>query len=255
MRYFSLFGLILIFSLLFQPVFDWLVYGKISYARGSYADVHDFQLSRTNVLFEVEGKATQNEIASCQDRIFSASKLLPKSHLSVLKKIILVFDASARRGLSASTTMKIRCVDLMGEEFRAVFVHEMGHIVDLGFLKGSKKSGTSPFRDGENPIYNDDSSLNYYSVSWKDSFIFSENAEKLDFVSGYGSSDVFEDFAETYTYYFLHGPEFRYLTRYNDALFKKYTYLKEYVFSDIEYGEALYEITPRYSRPYDITKI
>ena len=44
-----------------------------------------------------------------------------------------------------------------------IFVHELGHVVDLGLLKGKNRQA-SEFRDGSTPIYSDDQSLNFYRI-------------------------------------------------------------------------------------------
>ncbi len=52
----------------------------------------------------------------------------------------------------------------MNQEFLAVVIHEMGHVVDLGLSSsGNKKSGiSSKFRNGKLLFYKDDPSVQYF---------------------------------------------------------------------------------------------
>ncbi len=160
---------------------------------------------------------------------------LPKWHTQVLKDLEVQKNKNISRGLSNSRKIILHTSSIQNQqELIAVFVHEMGHITDLGALKGKKGHKTS-FYDGKTPILNDDLSLIFYQISWKTATQKKNSAKKSDFVSGYASSDCFEDFAETYLFYRLHGEKFRGILRYSPALKKKYEFMKRYVFKGQEF--------------------
>ena len=79
--------------------------------------------------------------------------------------------------------------------------------------------------------------------------------DKMDFVSGYAMTDPFEDFAESYAYYILHGTEFRRLARVNNSVKQKYDYLKTTVFEGKEYfiGDPELRRMNYGMRNYDVT--
>ena len=127
------------------------------------------------------------------------------------------------------------------DELISVFVHELGHIVDLGTLKNTS-GGQSEFRDGKTPIFKNDISLKFYRISWKNSKERKETATRADFVSGYSLSSPFEDFAESYLFYRLHGEKFRQIAKKSNALQKKYDFMKQYVFENKEFQKG--KVTP-----------
>ena len=122
-------------------------------------------------------------------------------------------------------------------------------------MTGDLSSGASKFVDGSKRIYLNDKSLDFYKISWEDDKTMKDDADKLDFVSGYAMTDPFEDFAESYAYYILHGTEFRLLTRYNQEIKQKYNYLKNEVFAGNEFinGNPVITNMKISSRDYDVT--
>jgi len=138
----------------------------------------------------------------------------------------------------------------------------MGHIMDTGVMSGSYEAGASAYNDGSNRVYLNDPSVEFYNISWEREDKLLGGATKYDFVSGYAMSDPFEDFAESYAYYVLHGNAFRKLTLHNDKLAQKYDFLKNKVFNGMEYengmdeekvniGKRHYDVTVL---PYDLNK-
>jgi len=119
-------------------------------------------------------------------------------------------------------------------ELISVFIHEMGHIVDLGVLQG-KKGRVSKFRDGNKAILADDKSLLFYKISWKDGKTRLPHATQKDFISGYAMYSPFEDFAEAYIFYRLHGEKFRQIAKESPALKRKYSFFKKNVFDGEEF--------------------
>jgi len=188
----------------------------------------------------------KEDLTHCKSLSYQALQILPKNHAKQLKKITYMFDPEARRGYGGQTTIKIRCIEVTDEEFVGVFLHEMGHIVDTGLIQGSLVYGKSEFLDGRKAIYNNDSSLKFYQISWKNNITL-KTKNSLHFISGYSKTDPFEDFAESYNSYVSQGSRFRTLAKNNVALAKKYAVLKKYFFNNKEYGEEAQ------TRTYDTT--
>jgi hypothetical protein len=72
-------------------------------------------------------------------------------------------------------------------------------------------------------------------LSWRDEETQKYLAERKDFVSGYAMTDPFEDFAESFNFYVLHGADFRAIANESTVLAKKYDFLKDKVFSGLEF--------------------
>ncbi len=160
---------------------------------------------------------------------------LPKAHTKQLKKLELRNKAHYSRGMANHeklilNTGKIKTRD----EFMSVFIHEMGHIVDLGHLKGTKGHRTK-FRDGKRSIFSDDPSVKFYRISWINDKNRRRGTKRKDFVSGYAMSDPFEDFSESYLFYRLHGDKFRHIARTSTSLRRKYDFLRTNVFNGEEF--------------------
>ena len=156
---------------------------------------------------------------------------LPNNHLVSLEKIsINPFQESDSRGRANSAQMVLNAYGLSHQEFLSVFLHEIGHVVDLGVLTSE---GFEPTSFQSTKI--GDLSLKFYSFSWAASLIPLESTLSSDFVSEYAQQSAYEDMAESYLFYFLHGKEFRTRTKTNPILDKKYAFLKEFVFKDKEY--------------------
>ncbi len=136
--------------------------------------------------------------------IASVLAKLPSDHLSTLKNLVLDYNPKAHRGLGGKSLIILRAVDMDETELYGVLIHEIGHSVDLGHLSEVKRKKISEFNDGKKPVYETDPSLEFYRISWTDEKTRKRDASNLDFVSGYGLSDPFEDFAECYVYYVLH---------------------------------------------------
>ncbi|MEK9132386.1 MAG: hypothetical protein AAB606_01605, partial [Patescibacteria group bacterium] len=102
-------------------------------------------------------------------------------------------------------------------------------------LTGTENGEFSGFYDFDLPVTKDDKSSLFYKITWRSESVMRSNSSELDFVSLYGMTNPFEDFAETYTYYRLHGAEFRKLAKKNYKLWRKYKFMKKYVFAGAEF--------------------
>ncbi len=181
-----------------------------------------------------DSKIATTEIESCKALIENTLIALPENLTTSLDEMKLFFSKRNPRGLSNSHLIELRCGSLSENEIVAVFVHELGHIVDLGKLKGS---GFAPsgFADGSLKIPADDPSVKFYKLSWRNEREQKFLAERKDFVSGYAMSDPFEDFAESFNFYVLHGKDFRAIKKESSVLAQKYDFLKNEVFEGVEF--------------------
>ncbi len=175
------------------------------------------------------------ELQNIKEILRSGIMTLPKSHTQSLKTLTVKNKAHQSRGLANSNTLilNVGTIDTE-EELLAVFVHEMGHVTDLGTYKSDKGFPTN-FRDRGRTVMSGDISTKFYKIAWKDSDSRRSYTSRNDFVSGYAMSDPFEDFAESYIFYRLHGEKFRHLAKSSDVLAKKYNFMRVYIFNGSEY--------------------
>jgi hypothetical protein len=157
-----------------------------------------------------------------------ALRLMPKRCQSSLKNFYVRYDNPSNRGLGGKSTM-ILTGNVTDSEFRALFLHEFGHIIDLGCLQGDSRTGSSTFADGKEQMFANDPSVLFYTISWKDSHTQRGNVSPEDFVSGYASWDAFEDFAESFAYYMLHREVFAERAQENSSLAAKYQWFMQHL--------------------------
>ncbi len=181
-------------------------------------------------------KADNQVVDNCAQKLENVIGRLPLRAKHKLKDLTLYFSNEGRRGLGGGNTIVLRCTNVTDQELIGVLIHELGHLEDGSVLVGSEQSGESNFLDGTRPVYNDDPSLQFYRLSFIDEETLKHNSVETDFVSGYAMSDPFEDFAETYLFYFLHGNRFRHLAQNQPILAQKYAFMKEQVFNGEEYS-------------------
>jgi hypothetical protein len=125
-------------------------------------------------------------------------------------------------------------------EVSKVLVHEIGHMIDIyTFKKNLKKS---------------DISEEFYKISWKDPTTIKAWVPQASFISGYASTNQYEDFAESFTMYIFHNKEFLKRAQQNDYLKQKYNFLKTRVFWDAFLLSA-YEQNTVPKKVWDVTKI
>jgi len=153
---------------------------------------------------------------------------LPQKCSSSLNRLYVRYKKPKRRGLAGSKSI-ILDGTVPDEEFRALFLHEFGHVVDLGCFKGNASAGQSFFKDGAMLIYNDDPSAVFYTISWKNGKTKKSGWKKEDFASGYASYDPFEDFAEAFLYYVLQRDAFEVRAEHNASMRLKLAWFKKYI--------------------------
>lgn len=179
---------------------------------------------------------------------------LPEKCRETLQNFYVRYKKQKHRGLAGKHVM-ILDGTVPDKEFLALFVHETGHNFDLGCLKGKSTAKKSSFSDGDEAIYNDDPSVNFYNISWLTSTVQRSTARPEDFVSGYAAYAVFEDFAESFAYFYLHNDEFLKRAKNNTALARKYIWMRDVVF-DGNIPRSASGNAPFTGRvPWDITKL
>lgn len=181
---------------------------------------------------------------------------IPESHLTSLRKIEAEFGEDKRRGLASFRSIYLGVDAIESDaELRRVLIHEIGHLVDLGALKGERGAEKSHFRDGSNIIYKSDPSINFYSLCWDDEHTQNNNCSGNDFVSEYAQTDVFEDFAESYLLFTENNQSFQKMAEESNILAQKYQFFADTVFN----GE--FELSPENQdlvageRVWDLTKV
>jgi hypothetical protein len=204
--------------------------------------------------FEVRNFDTSEENinTALKDNISKALNKLPAEHAKTVRNIILDFSPAANRGLGGNNLIILRSVGMGANELIGVLVHEIGHNVDYGYLTDKNTDKRSGFMDGNSPVYITDPSVDFYRICWDNESKLKKTANNFDFVSGYAMADPFEDFAETYTYYVLHGNDFRALTSANPNIYAKYRFMKYRVFNGVEFDTDDGRVKPD-NRPWDTT--
>lgn len=177
-------------------------------------------------------------------QISTALAIMPQGFDNRLRTLYIVYgDPEMRRGLSG-----LGVVFMKGEEldFFRVLVHEFGHIQDLH--REVSFGEKSQFYDGQYRLFQQDPSVEYYSISWANTF---ERTSDLEgYASSYGSSDPFEDFAEAFALYVLQGETFLNWQLSNTVIQKKYQFI-----SDAYSGRSFPSTNLFSTRPYDVTML
>jgi len=190
-----------------------------------------------NLFSAVNYKTSQEKINSQSiEKLLQASlRKLPVRHTAHLKSLEIKNELNASRGLANSHQIVLNTTGFDSRaEIVAVLVHELAHVVDLSYLKG-KRGFKTTFKYSGKSIRNDDPSINFYRLSWRRNDQRKKNSKIEDFISGYATSNVFEDFAESYTMYRLHGNIFRAKALKSMKLQAKYNFIKNNVFDKQEF--------------------
>ena len=179
---------------------------------------------------------------------------------SVLEEITITLDQGKRRWHSTRNEITINAWWLTSyAEFLEVFTHEIGHIVDLWIIKWVDSVFDASFTEfGKVVFAQDDDSLRFYDYSFESEKDRKSDITRKDFVSWYGMSDPFEDFAESFNAYMNHNSYFKYLAKNNDILKKKYNFIANYFGGKFLYSNDSDLINVNKNivrRPYDTTKL
>lgn len=125
-------------------------------------------------------------------------------------------------------------------ESMKVFVHELGHIVDLHYLPN---------------LWDYDPSENFYNISWLSYQVKKKNTKIEDFVSWYSLTNKYEDFAESFWFYIFHNEEFKRRASKNINIARKYNFFSKFVFINSEFQNTYFENTNIVAYNWDTTKI
>ncbi|MCF7830846.1 putative zinc-binding metallopeptidase [Candidatus Gracilibacteria bacterium] len=188
--------------------------------------------SAKNFRFKKEDQLKLNETKGILENIMA---VLPQRHINALRDLELRNITHPSRGMANKEKLILHLPAIGNQnEFTAVFIHEMGHIVDLGMIT-SINGGQTEFYDNDQPVFAKDQSVQFYRLSWQTSYTIKPSADRKDFVSGYAMTNVFEDFAESYLFYRAHGEKFREIMVGSEVLQQKYAFLKNVVFAGQEF--------------------
>lgn len=125
-------------------------------------------------------------------------------------------------------------------EVSKVLVHEIGHMIDIYALKGSS--------------WKTDPSEEFYKISWENTSTIRAWVSQSSFISGYASTNQYEDFAESFAMYVFHNNDFLNRTKQDDILKQKYNFLHSHIFWNAFIGSS-YEKNPIPKKIWDVTKI
>jgi|GEM_PF-289238 hypothetical protein len=222
----------------------------------TFVPLSDFKNFGVSTSYRVEGvfpsDSVMYQLKYCESRIYDAYRVFPAAHRSELKRLMFLWTANTQRGLGGDGAIHLKCNDISDEELTSVFVHEMGHIVDTGVLGGHSAAGMSAYVDPRSSVFKDDPSIDFYSVSWRSAKAVHKGSTANDFVTIYGMSNPFEDFAETYNFYLLHGSQFKFMASSNKRLGAKYDYMKRRIFDGKEFANNDFKLNSK-RRNYDST--
>lgn len=208
------------------------------------------------VNIEVQGLETKN-IEACKSITAKTVSDFGR-YLDSLDKVVIHSDSKLRRGLANASVIYVRCLPDL-EEYLNVLVHEIGHVIDLGYLVDNQDSSNSQFKDFNQFVKVADSSYKFYSISWKTNKEHNKRVITKDFVSIYASEDPFEDFAESFMLYVRYPEKFAQYAQESDYIMKKYIFIRDNIFE----GENGLDINPvilssfelEQNRLYDATQI
>jgi len=181
------------------------------------------------------GRNDQSKLKNIQSTLQASIVDLPSSHTAALKKLEVRKSQHRSRGLANSKMVILNTESISSQdELQAVFTHEMGHVVDLGMLKPNGRT-KSVFWTKGTQVFKGDPSIDFYQLSWSDHNSRKKSAMRKDFISGYAMSSPYEDFAESYLFYRLHGEKFRNIAVESPALQAKYNFMRLRVFKGQEF--------------------
>jgi hypothetical protein len=122
----------------------------------------------------------------------------------------------------------------------SVFLHELGHHIDLYHL-----SETDDY----------DMSHEFYAISWQTTKITKSWQLLTDFVSGYAASNAYEDFSESFLYFTLHNKDFLEKSAESTILQQKYDFFANVLYTDWTFRWSDFSQSETKSYYRDITKI
>lgn len=125
-------------------------------------------------------------------------------------------------------------------EFLKLFVHEVGHFVDIYLLVSTS---------GEK-----DPSEDFYSISWKEPYVKKSGISLSSFVSGYAATNQYEDFAETFVWYIFHNEDFADRALRDPVMRQKYLFFARSVFPSGQFQGTDFSLWTPPNYLWDTTK-
>lgn len=125
-------------------------------------------------------------------------------------------------------------------EFMKLLTHEIGHYVDIYTL----------FSRGGVDVSDD-----FYSISWLDKTTKKPGEWLSSFVSGYATTNKYEDFAESFTFYIFHNEDFSARALSDESLRQKYLFFREKIFASWMFVGTDFRTSMIPSYLWDTTKI
>jgi len=179
---------------------------------------------------------------------------------TALKEIKLKKNGGDRRWYATKEKIEIN-IDLLDSytEFLNIITHELGHIYALSMIQWSNKQLDPYYTEFGKPYFpKDHEAINYFQYSRLKENISKSSARKDDFCSGYGKTNIHEDFAECFVTYIMHHDLFAYRAQNDDIMAKKYNFFNKqfdgnFLFhgsSDLSRARA-----NNSKRPWDATKL
>jgi hypothetical protein len=163
---------------------------------------------------------------------------IPAACSDTLTNVYVQFDQPDQRAYSGKYSMVLYggfdLSDAVTRDMvRALLIHECGHIIDLGHLRGEGRGNASAFRDGREVLPTDDPSLGFYQISWIDDVTQRPGSRSDDFVSGYAATNPFEDWAETFAFVVTQPELAMQRSQENDAIALKVQWMIDHVLRDV----------------------
>jgi hypothetical protein len=149
---------------------------------------------------------------------------LPSGCRDNLRNFSVLYKGATRRGLGGKTTI-ILDGSVPDDEFAALLVHECGHVISAN-MPGTATSKDSGYRDGTEVYYVNSPMVSYWNLSWNATGTKKQGAKDADFASGYGKSDQYEDFAETFALYVLQPDAFAARAKNNAVMAAKLAWMQ-----------------------------
>ena len=164
-----------------------------------------------------------------------------------------------KRGYAWAQTMVLNLQQITDDrEFVQVLTHELWHIIDLGIRVGTSFVLDTVYTEFNQPAFAvDDPSLDFYKLSRQDERTRRPESSYRDFVSGYGLTDPFEDWAETLNMYLRHYDILKLLARDSSILTQKMEILTQLFDRQYIQWDSIHLslVTSPTWRPWDSTRI
>lgn len=177
---------------------------------------------------------------------------LPSGCRDNLQNFSVLYKGATRRGLGGKTTI-ILDGSVPDDEFAALLVHECGHVISAN-MSGTPSSGDSGYRDGSVVYYKDSPMVAFWNLSWTATGAKKQGAKDADFASGYGKSDMYEDFAEALALHVLQPDAFAARAKNNAMMAAKLAWMQTHLPTTYEaLGDGSDAGTG--AVPWDVTKL